>query len=103
MISDTATSANHVKIAQVLGKRCEILNRRWFQELIAEKNRQTGVRRHAWLIFQLRVVRSGWGLRIHSGSCDVMAGLWMTDARRAGAPMAAAAGDLTCAASQARC
>jgi hypothetical protein len=86
MINDTATRTNHVKIAQVLGNRCEILNRRWFQALKAEKNRQMGVRRHAWLIFQLSVVRPGWGLRIHSGSCDVIARVWMTNAIRVGTP-----------------
>ena len=40
-------------------------------------------RRHAWLIFQPRVVRPGWGLRIHSGSCDAIARLWRTDATSA--------------------
>jgi hypothetical protein len=57
--TDTAARKNHVKIAQVLGNRCEILNRLWFQALNVEKTRQKMVRRHAWPIFQLRVVRAG--------------------------------------------
>ena len=82
--TDTAARKNHVKIAQVLGNRCEILNRLWFQALNAENARQKMVRRHAWPIFQLRVVRPGVGLRIHSGSCDVMARLWTMEAMRVG-------------------